>query len=146
MKQFLFSWASDLSATGSRLTLRPVVATPRKFRSTWNSFSLQMIRLKPWKPSGMSSKLWVKTFISFKNRLVFTSSDFRYSLTGRPKWPSSITSISKTSTTKTSTFYPKTLTGKNIDWLKDRLAITSISIFSKLSHNWEVVGLKEFQR
>ncbi len=47
--------------------------------------------------------------------------------TVRPKWSSSKTSISMTSTTKTSTFYPKTSTGKNIYYLKHRLAITSIN-------------------
>ncbi len=40
---------------------------------------------------------------------------------GHPKWSSSEISISITSTTKTSTFYPKTSTGENIDWLKHRL-------------------------
>ncbi len=50
---------------------------------------------------------------------------------GRPKWPSSKTSISKTSTTKSSTFYPKTSTGQNIEQLKNRLSKTSINIFKE---------------
>ncbi len=54
-----------------------------------------------------------------RNFLIFILKNLS-KLAGRPKWPSS-----KTSTTKSSTFYPKTSTGQNIERLKNRLSKTS---------------------
>ncbi len=61
---------------------------------------------------------------------------------------SSTSSICKTSTSKTSTFYPKTLTGKNIDYLKHSKQVVHLTILiltNRIDLAWHCFGLRSIK-